>query len=75
MAEQPLNAHRVAELGLGLALDKQTVTVEQLQQAVARVANEPEFRTKVRTMQQEVRASGGYRRAAEAILEFRARQG
>ncbi|HEX8437767.1 macrolide family glycosyltransferase [Archangium sp.] len=75
MAEQPLNAHRVAELGLGLALDKQTVTVEQLQQAVARVAQEPEFRAKVRTLQQGVRASGGYRRAAEAILEFRTRQG
>ncbi|WNG41601.1 glycosyl transferase [Archangium violaceum] len=75
MAEQPLNAHRVVELGLGLALDKDTVTVEQLQQAVARVSSEPEFRTKMRALQQDVRGSGGYHRAAEAILEFRARQG
>lgn len=71
MAEQPLNALRVVELGLGLALEKETVTVEQLQQAVARVSSEPEFRTKARAMQQDVRASGGYRRAAEAILAYR----
>jgi MGT family glycosyltransferase len=75
MAEQPLNAQRVAELELGLALDRQSVTVEQLRQSVARVADEPEFRARGRGMQQEVRDSGGYRRAAEAILEFRARQG
>ncbi|QRN97758.1 hypothetical protein JRI60_01330 [Archangium violaceum] len=75
MAEQPLNAHRVAELGLGLALEKETVTVEQLRQSVDRVSHEPEFRTKVRAMQQDVRGSGGYLRAAEAILAFRARQG
>jgi MGT family glycosyltransferase len=72
MAEQPLNAQRVAELELGLALEKETVTVERLRQAVDRVASEPAFREKVRAMQQEVRASGGYLRAVEAILEFRA---
>ena len=71
MAEQPLNAQRVAELELGLALEKETVTVEQLRQSVERVSSEPAFREKVRTMQQEVRASGGYRRAVEAILAFR----
>jgi MGT family glycosyltransferase len=71
MAEQPLNAARVAELGVGLALRKETVTVEQLRQAVDRVASEPTFREKTRGLQQEVRGSGGYRRAAEAILAFR----
>jgi len=71
MAEQPLNAARVAELGQGLALRKETVTVEQLRQAVDRVASEPTFREKARGLQQEVRGSGGYRRAAEAILAFR----
>lgn len=53
MAEQPLNAQRVAELGLGLALDKKTVTVEQLRQAVDRVSSEPAFREKVRTVVSE----------------------
>ncbi|MFL5352586.1 macrolide family glycosyltransferase [Archangium sp.] len=74
MAEQPLNAMRVSELGVGLALEKEAVTVEQLRQSVDRVASEPAFREKVRTMQQEVRASGGYRRAVDALLEFRARR-
>ncbi|WNG26297.1 glycosyl transferase [Cystobacter fuscus] len=74
MAEQPLNAVRVAELELGLALQRETVTVEQLRHAVQRVSSEPSFREKARSMQQEVRASGGYRRAAEAILAYRERQ-
>lgn len=73
LAEQPLNAQRVAELGLGLALQKETVTVEQLRQAVERVASEPGFREKAKGLQQDVRSAGGYRRAADAILEFRAR--
>ena len=70
MAEQPLNAQRVAELELGLALEKETVTVELLRQSVERVSSEPAFREKTRTKQQEGRASGGYRRAVEAILEL-----
>jgi len=73
MAEQPLNAQRVADLGLGVALQKETVTVELLQQAVARVAGEPSFREKVQRMQQEVRSAGGYRAAVDALLAFRAR--
>ncbi|WP_257463251.1 macrolide family glycosyltransferase [Archangium lipolyticum] len=74
MAEQPLNARRVAELGLGLALEKETVTVEQLRQSVDRVSNEPGFREKALAMQRDVQVSGGYLRAADAILEFRARK-
>jgi MGT family glycosyltransferase len=74
MAEQPLNAMRVAQLGLGLALQKESVTVERLREAVERVENEPGFREKARAMQQEMREAGGYRRAADAILAFRARQ-
>ncbi|WP_434385696.1 macrolide family glycosyltransferase [Melittangium boletus] len=71
MAEQPLNAVRVDELGLGVALRKEDVTVEVLREAVARVAAEPGYREKVAGLRQEVLASGGYLRAAEAILAFR----
>ena len=74
MAEQPINAARSEELGLGLALQKESVTVERLREAVARVAGEPGFREKARAMQQEVHAAGGYRRAADAILDFNARR-
>ena len=73
MAEQPLNALRVAELGLGVALDKATVTVEQLQRTVAQVAHEPAFRHKAQALQRDVRDAGGFRRAADAILAFAAR--
>lgn len=71
MAEQPLNAHRVAELRLGVALRKESVTVEELRQAVDQVASEPGFREKVQALQRDVREGGGYVRAAEAVLAFR----
>ena len=73
MAEQPLNAARVDEMGLGLALEKEHVTVELLRQAVERVEREPAFREKAGVLQQEVRGAGGYRRAAEVILAYRDR--
>ncbi len=65
-AEQALTAARVAELGLGLALDRATVTAASLKEAVERVAHEPSFRERARRMQKDVRDAGGYRRAADA---------
>jgi MGT family glycosyltransferase len=73
MAEQAVTAARVAELGLGLALDRASVTAASLKEAVERVAHEPSFRERARRMQQEVRDAGGYRRAADALHAPRAR--
>jgi MGT family glycosyltransferase len=67
MAEQAVTAARVAELGLGLALDRASVTATSLREAVERVAHEPSFRERAQRMQQEVRGAGGYRRAADAL--------
>jgi MGT family glycosyltransferase len=70
MLEQRITAQRVQELGLGIALDSTTVTVDRLQEAVERVASEPQFRTRVQHMREIIRESGGARRAAEAIIHF-----
>jgi len=67
MAEQAVTAARVTELGLGLALERASVTAASLREAVERVAQEPSFRERARHMQREVRAAGGYRRAADAL--------
>ncbi len=67
MAEQAVTAARVAELGLGLALDRASVTADSLRAAVERVAREPSFRERARLMRKEVRDAGGYRRAADAL--------
>jgi len=70
MIEQEINAHRVQELGLGLALEKETLTTDKLCAAASQVAGDASFRARVQEMQQEVRQAGGYRRAADAIIRY-----
>lgn len=74
MMEQEMNACRVQELGLGLMLDRETLTPEKLRAAVDQVAGDPAFRSRVQEMQQEIRQSGGYRRAADAIISYMQRK-
>jgi MGT family glycosyltransferase len=69
MPEQAATARRVAELGLGRALERDAVTVEALKQAVEGAANDPEVKARVARMQDHVRTAGGQKRAAELILE------
>ncbi len=68
--EQALTARRIAEMGLGIALEKEAVDVTTLREAVERVANEAAFRQRVQHMQQFTREAGGYQRAVDAIMQF-----
>ncbi len=70
MPEQMMTAQRIQELGLGIELDKNTVTVETLRTAVERVMDDPTFRTNAQEMQQKVRNAGGYKKAADAIEQY-----
>ncbi len=70
MFEQEMTARRIAEMGLGIALEKEVVNVTTLREAVERVATEAAFRERVRSMQQITRKAGGYQRAADAIMQF-----
>ncbi len=70
MPEQAMTARRVEELGLGLMLDRSTLTAESLRLSVERIMTEPSFHTHVSAMQQHVHDAGGYKRAANAILTF-----
>ena len=70
MREQEVTAQRCAELGLGMALDPNGLTAEQLRAAVDQVHHTSTFREHVRTMQDSVRAAGGYQRAVEVISQF-----
>lgn len=74
MLEQEMTAHRVAELGLGVTLDQEQLTAEQLREAVTRVQRDSAISQRVQSMQQTVRAAGGYQRAAEAIIDFAAKR-
>lgn len=70
MPEQTVTAERVADLGLGLSLDKFSLTSEVLRDAVYRVLNEPSFRQEAAKMQAAIRESGGYKQAADEIIRF-----
>jgi MGT family glycosyltransferase len=70
MPEQLMTARRVQELGLGVMLDKNTITAEQLRTTVEQVMNDPTYRTRVQNMQRHIQNAGGYKRAVDAIMHF-----
>ena len=70
MPEQQMTAHHIQERGLGIALDKNTVTAEQLRITVKQVMADPAYRIRAQAMQHYTRAAGGYKRAADAIMDF-----
>ncbi|QBD74628.1 glycosyl transferase [Ktedonosporobacter rubrisoli] len=70
MVEQEMTAQRIAEMGLGLALEKDAVTSAGLRAAVERVANDVTIHERVQQIKQYTRESGGYKLAAEAIMQF-----
>jgi len=70
MPEQEMTARRVQELGLGLALEKETLTAEKLRAAVEQIAHDPSFRARVQEMQHEIRQAGGFQRAVDAIIRY-----
>jgi len=74
MPEQSLTANRVAELGLGVIIHQNALTMATLRDAVQSVFHDPVFTTRARHLQKEVRAAGGQRRAADAILQFISRK-
>ncbi|BBG05604.1 MULTISPECIES: macrolide family glycosyltransferase [Pseudonocardia] len=74
MAEQRANADRIAELGLGRALDPATVTADQLWAAVRETAADPGIRERLNRMAGEIAAAGGASAAADEIERALPRQ-
>jgi MGT family glycosyltransferase len=70
ISEQRATAQRVQELGLGSALDRETVTADELSEVVAQVAHDPSFRMRTQEMRQAIHEAGGYQRATDAIMQF-----
>jgi hypothetical protein len=52
------------------ALDENTLTVEQLHAMIKAVLSNADCRKNAQAMQQHVRNAGGYKRAADAIMNF-----
>jgi len=70
--EQHVTASRVQELGLGSVLQQETLTADVLAAATKKVALDPVVDIQVKEMQRLTRATGGFKHAAEAIIEFTA---
>lgn len=70
MPEQSMNAQRVADLGLGIKLEKDAVTVETLREAVTRIASDLQYRAHAQAVQQQMHEAGGYQHAADAIMQY-----
>jgi MGT family glycosyltransferase len=68
--EQHLTASRVQELGLGSVLQQETLTAEDLGAVARKVALDPVVEIHVKEMQRLTRATGGFKHAAETIIEF-----
>lgn len=70
MIEQNMTAHRVEELGLGIMLAHDNVSVDSLRSAVAHVKENEAIREHVRAMRQEIRNCGGYKGATDKLIEY-----
>ncbi|HEY0755411.1 MAG TPA: macrolide family glycosyltransferase [Ktedonobacteraceae bacterium] len=68
--EQEVTAQRVRELGLGIVLDRAAITIDGLREAVVRVAHDSTFRIRAQAMQRMIQEAGGYKRAADAIVQY-----
>jgi MGT family glycosyltransferase len=65
--EQQANAERIAELGLGVPLDRATLTADAVLAAVERVVGDPEHARRAAALAAEGRAAGGAPRAADTV--------
>ena len=69
--DQLINAARMGELGLGLSLaHEEALRPQVLRDTVERLDTEPGFRSRVSEFQEQLQASGGHRRAADALLQY-----
>lgn len=72
-ADQPVVAGQVASIGAGIRLPMQGLTADQLRDAVDQVLNAPAFKKSVASVRESLQQSGGYRQAADEIIEFNSR--
>jgi MGT family glycosyltransferase len=71
--DQPLNASRVSELGLGATLSaRDALDPKVLRETIERLDTDPGYRSRLSEFQKELRDAGGHRRAADALQQFAA---
>jgi len=72
ISEQAINAENAEKFGLGIALNPETVTVDQLRNAVERITNNRAYyEANIQKMRSIIQNEGGYKRAVDAILSLK----
>ncbi|WP_018758812.1 macrolide family glycosyltransferase [Paenibacillus terrigena] len=69
-ADQPIIAEQVANIGAGIQLQMQSLTANQLREAVDHVLSLSSFKNAVANIGESFRKSGGYHQAVDEIFEF-----
>ncbi|MGH1256196.1 MULTISPECIES: macrolide family glycosyltransferase [Bacillus] len=69
-ADQPVIAKQVENLGAGIKLSINELTVEQLRESVKLVLNNPSFKEAALNLKESFRKSGGYKEAVDEIFTF-----
>ncbi|MFD0771968.1 macrolide family glycosyltransferase [Bacillus sp. CGMCC 1.60114] len=71
--DQPIVAKRVEELGAGIQLDRLQLTAKMLCEATEQVLNNKEFSQNSHTIGKSLKEAGGYKKAVDAIFNFKKR--
>ncbi|MDE8565443.1 glycosyltransferase [Anoxybacillus rupiensis] len=72
-ADQPIIAEQVVNIGAGIQLEMQSLTANQLREAVDHVLNEPAFHQAVAKIRESFQKVSGYRQAVDEIFKFQSR--
>jgi len=67
-SDQPLVANRVQELGAGVILNKHTLSATDLREALTEILSNPLYKKQAHLIGESLRNAGGYKRAAEMIM-------
>ncbi|MNI61682.1 Desosaminyl transferase EryCIII precursor [compost metagenome] len=67
-ADQPIIAGQVAHIGAGIRLQMQSLTANELREAVDHVLSNPSFKNAATKMKESFRKSGGYHQAVDEML-------
>ncbi|OKP96084.1 macrolide family glycosyltransferase [Paenibacillus sp. P46E] len=70
-ADQPVIARQVANIGAGIQLQMQNLTVIQLREAVDHVTGHSSFKKVAVRLRESFRKAGGYYQAVDEILDFK----
>ena len=70
-ADQPIIAQQVTDIGAGIKLQMQSLTANQLREAVDHVLNHPSFHKAVANIRESFQKAGGYHQAVDDIFEFK----